>query len=193
MAPKCDCMSELKLWKKNFQLNLCLIFLFLIKYYLKIRSSRRLLGVQKWDRNDLDQFIKLMFISHEVGNFVSTMTNSQNILKLDKKILPKIFHRSGMTFIGVFKIREKFFVWFENAEVGTKSNFFLIKRTLWLKNSQESATFLLTRSLKFIRNFLTVNYDLTFNFIDFFRWKFSWKIILIIILLKICPERTSWN
>ena len=58
---------------------------------------------------------------------------------------------------------------FENAEVGTKSNFFLIKRTLWLKNSQESATFLLTRSLKFIRNFFTVNYDLTFNFIDFFR------------------------
>ena len=120
--------------KKNLQLNLCLIFFFLIKYYLKIRSSRRLLGIQKWDRNDLDQFSKLMFISHEVGNFVSTMTNSQNILKLDKKILPKIFHRSGMTFISVFKIREKFFVWFENAEVGTKSNFLLIKRTLSLKN-----------------------------------------------------------
>ena len=96
--------------KKNLQLNLCLIFFFLIKYYLKIRSSRRLLGIQKWDRNDLDQFSKLMFISHEVGNFVSTMTNSQNILKLDKKIYPKYFTVQEWP-LSVFSKSEKNFLY----------------------------------------------------------------------------------
>ena len=141
----------------------------MIKYFLKIHSSMRLLGIQKWDRNDLDQFSKLMFISHEVGNFVSTMTNSQNILKLDKKNYPKYFTVQEWPLSVFSKSEKNVFCNFKMLKLGRSPNFFLIKRTLWLKNSQESATFLLTRSLKFIRNFFTVNYDLTFNFIDFFR------------------------